>query len=773
MWILRDMRDEPDHELLAGIRMLGSPYHRVLTQTSPRRDACVSAAATDFISWLTPLQEPTTRKTIPCLTMRATFIRLLLLLAVLIQSPASALESGAVVSPRATVTMVSAQDAARAGDTVDLALHLRLAEGWHIYWMNPGDAGQPPRIELHAPAGSSVSDLRWPAPKRHVDGPVTTFIHEGEVLLPFSVTLPAGLEGPQTLTAKAGWLVCKDICIPEEGVFRLTLPAGEANSSAEAVLFDAARDAVPVKADWQAAVSADAVLTLRVPGADAIVTADFLPANWGQIEHGAAQTLTVADGHAALALQPGAAFDPARALSGVLHVRDRDGITRALWVATPGAATERVPAVLLAAGNAPLPVPAGLASAAAPVADGLGLASAVLFALAGGLLLNLMPCVFPVLAIKALSFARLGGHAQRTVRAQSLAYCAGVVSTFLLLAGVLLALRTAGLQAGWGFQFQSPVFVTAMVALLFVIGLNLSGVFGFGSGFASAGDALASRPGLSGSFFTGALAVVVATPCTAPFMGGALAFALAAPAAQTVAVFVAMGVGLALPYALLAFVPGLARRMPRPGPWMDRLKQALAFPMYAAAAWLVWVLSQQSGADGVLMALVVLLLLALAAWLLGVAQGGASNAGTWRTGALLVALIAAVGIARAPEPAGTGPSAGIAAAGSEPYAPARLSELRAAGRPVFVNMTAAWCVTCLMNEKVALSTTGVRQAFARGGITYMKGDWTRSDPVITDFLRQHGRDGVPLYVYFPPDGAPPAVLPQILTERIVLDRIGS
>ncbi|MFH1814056.1 MAG: protein-disulfide reductase DsbD domain-containing protein [Pseudomonadota bacterium] len=691
----------------------------------------------------------------------------------LVAHAALALESDPVVSPRATVTLLADRTAVAAGDTLDLAMRLKLAPGWHIYWMNPGDAGQPPRIEMFAPAGSTVTDLRWPVPKRHADGPVTTFIHEGEVLLPFSVTLPAGLEGPQTLTARAGWLVCKDICIPEEGVFRLTLPAGESTRSAEALLFDAARNAVPGKADWKAAVSADAVLTLSGPGADAIAEADFLPADWGQVEHGAAQTLTVADGRASIAFKPGAAFDPARALAGVLHLRDRDGVAQALWVATPGSAIERAPAVVLAAGNAPLLAPATFAPGTASASDGFGLVWAVLFALAGGLLLNLMPCVFPVLAIKALSFARLGGHAQRTVRAQSLAYCAGVVTTFLLLAGGLLALRATGLQAGWGFQFQSPVFVTAMAALLFVIGLNLSGVFGFGSGFASAGDTLASRPGLSGSFFTGALAVVVATPCTAPFMGGALAFALAAPAVQTVAVFVAMGVGLALPYALLAFVPGLARRMPRPGPWMDRLKQALAFPMYAAAAWLVWVLSQQSGADGVLMALVVLLLLALAGWLLGVAQGGASSPGAWRTGALVAALVAAVGIARAPEPAGTGPSAGAASAGAETYTPARLSELRAAGRPVFINMTAAWCVTCLVNEKVALSTTGVQQAFETRGITYMKGDWTRSDPLITDFLRQHGRDGVPLYVYFPPDGAPPAVLPQILTEQIVLDRIGS
>jgi thiol:disulfide interchange protein DsbD len=320
------------------------------------------------------------------------------------------------------------------------------------------------------------------------------------------------------------------------------------------------------------------------------------------------------------------------------------------------------------------------------------------------------------------------------------------------------------------------VFVTAMASLLFVIGLNLSGVFDFSGRFASTGEALASKPGVSGSFFTGALAVVVATPCTAPFMGGALAFALGAPPLQTVAVFIALGVGLALPYALLAFFPDLARRMPRPGPWMDRLKQALAFPMYAAAAWLVWVLSQQTGADGVLVVLAVLLLLALAGWMLGVAQGGVARGGLWRMGALCAALIAGAGVARAPEAAA--PAAGVAIGDAADgdvtaYMPARLADLRAAGRPVFVNMTAAWCVTCLVNEKVALSSTHVRQAFAARGITYMKGDWTRGDPEITRFLREHGRDGVPLYVYFPPGGEPPVVLPQILTERIVLDGIDS
>jgi thiol:disulfide interchange protein DsbD len=704
--------------------------------------------------------------------MRVLAICLFLLASVLMQKPASALESGAVISPRSTVTLMSAQDAAGAGDTVDLGLHLRLADGWHIYWMNPGDAGQPTQIGVHAPAGSAVSDIRWPAPRKHIDAQITTFIHEGDVTLPFSLTLPADVQGVVPIAVRATWLICKDICIPEEGVFQLALPVGTPVSSVHAALFDAAERARPTVAPWQAVVDAGATLSLSGDGVAQVAEAWFVPAVWGAVEHGAPQILQVKEGVLKLALQAGPAFDASRQLAGALLTRDRQGVEQAYWIETPGPAVERPVAVRWV--SADLPAALALAPVSVPMmADTTGLGYALLFALAGGLLLNLMPCVFPVLAIKALSFAKMGGHAQQVVRLQSLAYCAGVVTTFVLLAALLLGLRAAGMQAGWGFQFQSAVFVTGMATLLFVIGLNLSGVFEFSSDLSSAGESLIARPGLSGSFFTGALAVVVATPCTAPFMGGAIAFALGAPALQTLAIFVAMGLGLAMPYVLMAFFPGAARRMPRPGAWMDRLKQALAFPMYAAVAWLVWVLSQQSGADGVLVVLVVLLLVSLALWLLGVAQRGASQGTAWRVAALVAAAGAAFAFGSAPEstPAPVSIPRSLDTSGSIAYSSDGLAELRAAGKPVFVNMTAAWCVTCLLNEKVALSMPGVRQAFAQRGITYMKGDWTRSDPEITRFLREHGRDGVPLYVYFPPGARSGKVLPQILTERIVLDGI--
>ncbi len=378
-----------------------------------------------------------------------------------------------------------------------------------------------------------------------------------------------------------------------------------------------------------------------------------------------------------------------------------------------------------------------------------------------------MPCVFPVLAMKAVALARLSGRERGAVRGHAVSYTAGVLAAFAGLAALLLVLRAAGSAAGWGFQFQSPVFVAVMAWVLFAVGLNLSGVYEVGGRLAGTGQDLAGRSGHAGSFFTGLLAVLVATPCTAPFMGAAIAAALAAPPAATLAVFFAMGLGLAAPYALLAVVPGLARLLPRPGAWMDVLKSALAFPMYAAAAWLVWVISLQAGPDGVLAVVAGLVLLGAAAWAFGLAQRSGRRLG-YAVAAIAAALALAVlpGLGNAAAPA-----AATAAAGVEPFTPARLATLRAEGRPVFVNMTAAWCVTCLVNEKVALSPAAVRQAFAERGVTYLKGDWTRGDPAVSAFLRDHARDGVPLYVMYPTGQGAPVVLPQILTEAEMLSQL--
>ena len=378
----------------------------------------------------------------------------------------------------------------------------------------------------------------------------------------------------------------------------------------------------------------------------------------------------------------------------------------------------------------------------------------------GGLILNLMPCVFPVLSIKALALVREGNH-----RAEGLAYTAGVLASFAVLAAVLIALRAGGQQVGWGFQFHSPVFVLVVSYLLFLVGLNLSGFFDIGGGFTGVGSSLAARQGLAGSFFTGVLAAVVATPCTAPFMGAALAFALAQPAAVMLSVFLALGLGLALPFLVLAFWPAAQRWLPRPGAWMDRFKQFLAFPMFAAVVWLLWVLAQQTGPDGVALALGGLVLLAFALWLRRVSDGVAGAAG------LVIGLLLAFSVTYWIKPQ---PAADVRAdATLEAYSAERLAELRAQKQPVFVNLTASWCISCLVNERVALSRPEVKDAFAKAGVVYLKGDWTREDPKITAVLKAHGRSGVPLYLYYAPGAAEAVVLPQLLTPGLVIEAVSA
>jgi len=378
--------------------------------------------------------------------------------------------------------------------------------------------------------------------------------------------------------------------------------------------------------------------------------------------------------------------------------------------------------------------------------------------------------VFPVLAVKATSLAKLSGGAPRELRLSGLFYTLGVIAAFLALALALLAIRAAGGAVGWGFQFQSPLFVVAMSWLLLAIGLNLSGAFEFGTSLVGAGQGLAGRSGHAGSFFSGLLAVVVATPCTAPFMGAALGSALAAPAATCLAIFVAMGFGLALPYTLLGIFPALARLLPRPGAWMLRLRQALAFPMYASAAWLLWVLTRQTGEQGLRLALTGALAIGFFAWLHGLMR----EAGRvwWPRGlalaciAGLVALALALQTLPAPDVAAT-----TASSNDEHFSAQRLAELRRADRPVFVNMTAAWCITCLVNERTTLSSPEVRQTMRRLGVAYLKGDWTNQNPEITAYLQSFRRDGVPFYAFYPANGAEPAILPSVLTHAIVLEEI--
>ena len=660
---------------------------------------------------------------------------------------ANAAESRAVSTARTTATLITDTDHIAPNTAFRAALRLNLAPGWHTYWKNPGDGGVPAELTMALPDGATASDIAWPAPDRLTEGPIATYAFTGELLLPVRIT-PGSKPGSMSLQAEANWLVCKEICVPEEAKFQLELPAGTPAPSAEAPLFARADSRTPRQTGLHATLSPDA--TLRVTGAEispsSIAEAWFMPAAAGRIDHGAAQKLSVTPGELTLALTPGRDFRSDLPLDGVLSILDRSG--------------QRSDAELHAAPGGPL---------AAPPASPLALGRMLGLAFLGGLILNLMPCVFPVLAMKAVSLA--GGVARGEVRAHSLSYTAGVLVAFASLGLVLLAARAAGAAAGWGFQFQSPAFVAGMAWLLFAVGLNLSGVFQIGASLSGTGQGLAMRGGHLGSFFTGLLAVLVATPCTAPFMGAAIAGALAAPPSVTVLVFLTMGAGLASPYLLLAAWPSAARAAPRPGRWMETFRQLLAFPMYAASVWLVWVIAQEAGPQGVLATASGIVLVAFAAWGLGLSQTLETLrprrfARAAAVAALLTAGAVLSGITTAPSSASP-----LSEAGAEVFTPERLAALRGEGKPVFVNMTAAWCVTCLLNERVALGSTDIRKVFADRGIVYLKGDWTRQDPAITAFLRSHGRDGVPLYVYFPTNGGTPKILPQILTEAIVLSAL--
>ena len=668
---------------------------------------------------------------------------LLVLFALPWPGSAWALESSPVTSSRAVVTLVSDTDAVAPGTPYRIGLHFRLNPGWHTYWQNPGDAGVPTQLTLDLPPGTKAEPISWPTPSRISEGPVMTYGYKGEFLLPVTITSSAHGGTAQSIHAHAEWLVCKQICIPEQGDFRLTLPEGTPGPSAQAALFAAHDQQTPRPSPWQAQITPDGSLWVRGPELRPATVADawFIPDNPGLIQDDAIQPLSVRNDGFVLGLKLAQNAPANGSISGILSVRDRTGHqTDVALRASPGPA---------------LPT------------DFPPLAHVLVFAFLGGLILNLMPCVFPVLAIKAVALAQ--GAQRGEPRQHAAFYTAGILVTFAGLGSILLAARAAGTAAGWGFQFGSPVFVAAMAWLLFVVGLNLSGVFEIGVSLAGSGSALAKHRGRTGSFLTGILAVLVATPCTAPFMGVAIAAGLAAPPAVTIAVFLVMGFGLAVPYIVLSALPWTGRFAPRPGRWMEVLRQALAFPMYAGAAWLLWVVSQEGGPSGVLETAAGFVLLGLAAWTLGISQHAASRNRRYGQSVAAAAVLLAAAILSGVAVAPSGPTTADARDGTaEPFSPTRLAALRSEGRAVFVNMTAAWCVTCLVNERVAISTERVQQAFAAHHVAYLKGDWTRQDPSISAFLREYGRDGVPLYVYYPPHEGKPVVLPQILTDNTVL-----
>jgi thiol:disulfide interchange protein DsbD len=661
------------------------------------------------------------------------------------------------------------------GETIHVVLSQTIDKGWHTYWRNSGDSGEATRIAWTLPAGWTAGDFVWAPPHRLPVGPLVNYGYSGTVLLPMALTAPKAAKAGETVTLKAAasFLVCEEICVPEDAVLTLELPvtAGPAPADPKwgpriAAALAAAPRPAALTAAFQPGPAGVALGIAGAPlrGVDA-AGAYFFPFDGTVIDHAKPQAIERGPDGLTLTLPSGYAFQGGAAgpdaLQGVLEVGGR--------VFEIAAAKGPLPA-----GTAGLGPPA--ARPAAPAGPGLGLPLAVIFAVLGGLILNLMPCVFPILAMKAASLA---GHAHEraAARAQGLAFGAGVIVTFLALAGGLIALQAAGAAVGWGFQLQSPPVVAVLTLLMLAVALNLSGVFEVGTSLQGLGSGAASRGGLTGAVLTGALAVVVAAPCTAPFMAPALGWALTQSPVAALTVFLGLGLGFAAPFVAVAFAPGVLARLPRPGPWMVAFRKALAFPMYAAAAWLVWVLTVQAGEMALARVLAAAVLLALAAWLAGAAQArqalGTRAAGLGVPAALLAAAAVAAAVwppyAAAPAP---GEASGeTAEVPYKPWSPEAVAAARAEGKVVLVNFTAAWCVTCQVNERVAFSRKGVAEAMARTGTVYLKADWTRKDAVIAAELARHGRAGVPLYLVYGKDGRDGVILPQILTETMVVQAL--
>ncbi len=651
------------------------------------------------------------------------------------------------------------------GETIRLGLEQTIYPKWHTYWINPGDSGTPTSIEWDLPPGFSVSDLEWPAPQKIPFGPLTNYGYEGQVTLLQNLTVPNEIgTTPFALNGKVNLLVCHDICIPETHDVFITFNTGAAP---EASKIAAAEVLLPLNQDWDAKFFKDGEnLLIQSRNADFSIfqgatNIALAPEDWGAVDNNADASLSITESKIEIRQKIGE--------------RDLAEITELPMVVTFTNAQGNEQAVRFTASYQE-PVMANLDALNADAQTTI--LGAILFAMLGGIILNLMPCVFPVLSMKALSLVNLGEKEEKKARGYGISYTLGILVTFAIIGGTLLALKSTGAQIGWGFQLQNPVVIISLAYLIFLVGLNLTGVFEFSSNFGkltSFTQKLSDQSGHKGAFFTGVLATLVATPCTAPFMGAALGFALTQPAAISMLVFLALGLGLALPYVALCFIPALRAKLPKPGAWMLTFKQFLSFPMFLTAVWLVWVLAQQAGSMGVAFALTGIVAITFIIWLTKVMPKG--GIGRILSIILLILSLLFVGYSftsmKAMSAGGLNLEERAASENWSVYSPDALADALANDEPVFTNMTAAWCITCKVNEKVALDTEKIAGIFADQKIQYLKGDWTNQDPEITKYLNEFDRQGVPLYVYYgardSQTGQRPApiVLPQLLTVGVV------
>lgn len=651
-------------------------------------------------------------------------------------------QSAPVTSDYSSSQLVADADGITPGEPFWLALRMQLAPHWHTYWENPGDTGIPTTLTWELPEGFSAAPVHWPAPQRVELAGLMNFAYEGLVYFPAPITPPRDLkEGSYRFSLKANWLVCKDICIPESATYELELPVLQAAS--ETSYLEAPLAALPKPLEAEAHYSiTDEGLIFSVPlkGLEDFTgnKVELFPLTDGLIDNLAEQTAEWNENGLTLPLKRGTATETPP-MDAMLVLVGSDGERHGFHLTAEHTDAAAIPAK--------------------PATD-MSLVTALLLAFAGGLVLNLMPCVLPILSLKAIALVKKSASGRKESAAHGFAYTAGILMSFAVAAGILITLQQAGAAIGWGFQLQSPGFVTVLALITFAVGLNLSGVFSVPHLFGGAGQSLAAKHGLPGSFFTGTLAVLVATPCTAPFMAPALGFALTQPPVAAFFVFQALALGFASPLLLVSLSPRLLALLPKPGAWMHTFKNLMAFPMYATSAWLVWILTREGGEQALAEALILLVGAAFLLWLHEHLKTKLVSE-LYHIGLLAFAVFFGWLLLSSPGK--------LPEVAEETYSAARLAQLRTEHKPVFVYATASWCITCKINEATSLRTGIAMEHFRDKGIAILKADWTNQDKAISDFLRSFDRQGVPLYVFYPSDGSEPRVLPQLLTPYLLVD----
>ncbi len=683
--------------------------------------------------------------------------------------------SQSVQTDNAVVELISEQKTIQPGQIFWIGIHMEIRDNWYVYYRNPGDSGMPMMVEWLHEEDFSIGEIQWPTPLWiDVSGGLTSYGYKEQILYMMEATAPEDLIPGETYTllAEADWLICEDVCIPEYADLELTLAITDSDveyNEEWLPLFAETRSNLPVKLDyWKATAKFDdktAVLTLTN---DAFELPDYSEIRYfakkeGEIENGAEQPFSVDGRTITLELQKSTyKSGDIEHLWGLIYSPkgwDESGDIKSMIVDI-AIGDESI----IAGDIAGMPV------------FSAGFLLILLFAFTGWLILNLMPCVFPIISIKVMNFMQMAGHKPRLVRMHGLVFGIGVLLSFLVLAGLLLALRAGGQELGWGFQLQTPAFIAFMTFLMFALGLSLMGVFEIGNSLINAAGKTDTGSGMRGSFFSGILATVLATPCTAPFMGTALGVAITLPATTALMIFASLGIGMAAPYVLLSSFPALMKYMPKPGAWMETFKQILAFPLFATAIWLIWVFGQQTGVDGLARLLIGLLLLSMGIWILNRWRSIEITKGTRLVSRAFVTLFVIAGFlfSASTQPVSVQNESGISISYGiewQDFSNDLVNQHRAEGRNVFIDFTADWCITCKANERVVFSSNRVKDRFEELGFEMVKADWTNRNPEITQALASFGRNGVPLYVIYSNELDEPMILPELLTPGIVLNAL--